>query len=73
VTRQSPYRQNPDLAFVHGPGFGGPGFDGVRVKVRERVRVGVMVRVVDRIRSWVRDRVWVMVCINCPGFDKQSF
>ena len=31
--------QNPDLAFVHGPDFDGPGFDGVRDRVWVRVRV----------------------------------
>ena len=30
-------RQNPDLAFVQGPGFDGPGFDGVGVRVMFRV------------------------------------
>ena len=47
-------RQNPDLAFVHGPGFDGPGVVGVRVKVTFRV--------------WIRVRV--RVGVNGPGFDR---
>ena len=34
-------RQNPDLVFVHGPGFDDPGFDGVRIRVRVRIMVGI--------------------------------
>ena len=55
-------RQNPLLAFEHGPGFDSPGFDGVRVWDRDRVKVIVWVKV----RVWVRVRVG----INGPSFDK---
>ena len=44
VTRQNSDRRNPGLAFVHGPGFDVPGFDGVRVRVRVWVRVRVGLR-----------------------------
>ena len=39
VTRQNQDCQNSDLAFVHGPGFDGPGFNGVRVRVTFRVGI----------------------------------
>ena len=40
VTRQNVDRQNPELAFVHVPGFDGLGFDDVRIRVWVRHRVG---------------------------------
>ena len=39
----------PGLAFVHGPDFDDPDFDGVKVRVMDRVGV----------RVWVKFRVWL--------------
>ena len=48
VTRQNLDCQNQDLAFVHGPGFDGPGFDDER-RTRDAER--------DRDRDRVRPSV----------------
>ena len=51
-------RQNPELVFVHGPGFDGPDFDRVR----------------DTGRVWARVRFWAGINGPdfCLGFDKIS-
>ena len=59
-------RQNPDLAFLHGPGF-----DGVRARVRVRVRV--MVRVFVKVKIWVMVSIRVGEGINGPGFVDPDF